>query len=94
MHAASECFWNTRLGRRHGRLHHRAALLAIDGRELAGAAERRQAVDPGREEMADETIHGRPSHPAPIVDGRDEIGEHAMEVGHRQPISKRVSSSG
>ncbi len=58
------------------------ALLAVEIGELAGRAERREAVHAGGDEIAREARQHLALDAARGIDGRDEIGKDAVEVGH------------
>ena len=71
-------------GRRFQRdFHHPFLLFPRKVRELAGAAERRQAVDAGGDDVlaepAENPVHDR----AVVVDGRHQIGENPEEIAVR-----------
>ena len=65
-----------------GRLHHGGALLAVEIGKLAGRAERGEPVHAGLDQVVAELAQHIGLDAARRVDGRDEIGEDAVEVGH------------
>jgi hypothetical protein len=65
-----------------GGAHHGAALLAVEIGELAGRAERREAVHPGLDQVVAQFCQHVGLDAAGRIDRRDEIRKDAVEVGH------------
>ena len=63
-------------------LHHGLTLRVVEIGKLAGRAERRQSVHAGLDEIVAKTAEHIGADLACGIDGRDEIGEDAVEIGH------------
>jgi hypothetical protein len=65
----------------NGRLHHHGALFAAQIGKLAGGTERRQPVNAGFDEIVAQPAEHVAADIAVGIDGRNQIGKHAMEIG-------------
>jgi hypothetical protein len=63
-------------------VHHRGALVAVEIGELARRAERGQAVDAGFDQVVAEAAEHVGADAAVGIDGGNEVGKDAVEVGH------------
>ena len=70
------------LRRLDGRLHDGGALLVVEIGKLAGRAERGEPMHAGLDQIVAELAEHIGLDAARRVDGRDEIGKDAVEVGH------------